>query len=279
MIRTRDFAQVDVFSAQPYRGNPLAVILDAEGLSDGQMRQMAKWTNLSETTFIFPPTSENADYHVRIMTPSGELPFAGHPTLGSAHAWLENGGTPRRAGMIVQECAAGLVEIRQEQDKLFFKAPPTVKDGPLSSPELAQLGTALGVETEQIIGHQWVDNGPEWCVVQLGSAQEVLEVEPDYHKAGDLKFGVIGAYPEGSEFAFEIRAFVPADGGEDPVTGSLNASVAQWMHRTGQVSGSYKVSQGSRRGRAGSVSIECTENGEIWVGGDVSTCFKGTALA
>ncbi|MGP6175313.1 PhzF family phenazine biosynthesis protein [Corynebacterium sp. A21] len=279
MSRTRDFAQVDVFSAQPYRGNPLAVILDAEGLSDAEMRQIANWTNLSETTFLFPPTSGEADYRVRIMTPSGELPFAGHPTLGSAHAWLENGGIPRQEGRIVQECAAGLVEIRQERDKLFFKAPPTVKDGPLNGAELAQLCTALGVKEEQVIGHQWVDNGPEWCVVQLHSAQEVLEVEPDYSAAGDLKFGVVGAYPEGSEFAFEIRAFVPADGGEDPVTGSLNASVAQWMHRTGQVRGSYRVSQGTRLGRAGSVSIECTEAGEIWVGGNVATCFKGSALA
>ncbi|QGU08497.1 Trans-2,3-dihydro-3-hydroxyanthranilate isomerase [Corynebacterium occultum] len=280
MTRIRDFAQVDVFSTEPYRGNPLAVILDAEGLSDEEMLRIANWTNLSETTFLFPPITPGADYLVRIFTPTGELPFAGHPTLGSAHAWLENGGTPQQTGTIIQECEAGLVEIRNLDGQLFFAAPPTTRSGPLEEAALTQLCSALAIPRTDILGHQWVDNGPGWCAIQLGSAEEVLALEPDFQLAGDLKFGVIGAYPEGSDFAFEIRAFIPfAANGEDPVTGSLNASVAQWLHREGQVAGSYRVSQGTRLGRSGSVSIECVEDGEIWVGGAVATCFGGTAQA
>lgn len=280
MTRTRDFAQVDVFSAEPYRGNPLAVILDAGDLSEAQMLRIANWTNLSETTFLSPPTRPEADYRVRIFTPTGELPFAGHPTLGSAHAWLEHGGAPQREGLIVQECEAGLVEIRQGEGQLFFAAPPTTRSGPLDEADLDRLCASLNIGRADILGHQWVDNGPGWCAIQLGNAEKVLALEPNFQLAGDLKFGVIGAYPEGSDFAFEIRAFVPfAANGEDPVTGSLNASVAQWLHREGQVKGNYQVSQGTRLGRAGSVSIECTDDGEIWVGGAVSTCFRGTAVA
>ncbi|QGU03707.1 PhzF family phenazine biosynthesis protein [Corynebacterium comes] len=280
MSRNRDFAQVDVFSAEPYRGNPLAVILDAQGLDEVEMRRIANWTNLSETTFLLPPSHPGADYRVRIFTPTGELPFAGHPTLGSAQAWLGNGGVPRREGMLVQECGAGLVDIRQAGEQLFFAAPPTIRRGPLEEETLDRICAALGVLREEVIGHQWVDNGPGWCVVQLRSAAEVLALEPDLRVTGELKFGVIGAYPEGAPFAFEIRAFVPfAGSGEDPVTGSLNASVAQWLRRVGQVDGSYRVSQGTRLGRAGSVSVECAADGNVWVGGDVTTCFRGSAIA
>ncbi|MGD7003634.1 PhzF family phenazine biosynthesis protein [Corynebacterium halotolerans] len=279
MTRPRDFAQVDVFSAAPFHGNPLAVILDAEGLSNTQMQQIASWTNLSETTFVLPPTQAGADYRVRIFTPTGELPFAGHPTLGTAHAWLENGGSPLADAAITQQCAAGLVTIRQEGGMLFFAAPDTMRSGELDAATLGHIRESLGVAPEDISGHQWVDNGPGWAAVQLESAEQVLALEPDFAAAQDLKFGVIGAFPAGSEFAFEIRAFLPDRHAEDPVTGSLNASVAQWLHRAGQVGSSYRVSQGTRLGRAGDVHITCEDNGTIWVGGAVTTCFRGTATA
>ena len=280
MSRIRDFAQVDVFSAEPYRGNPLAVILDAEGLDEAEMRRIASWTNLSETTFLFPPVHPEADYRVRIFTPAGELPFAGHPTLGSAHAWLTNGGSPRRTGEVVQECGAVLITVRQAGEELFFAAPPTTRSGPLDEETLGRICAALRIGRRDVAGHQWVDNGPGWCAVQLRSAAEVLALEPDLRESGDLKFGVLGSCPEGAEHAFEIRAFVPfAGNGEDPVTGSLNASVAQWLLREGQVSGGYRVSQGTRLGRAGSVAVELTADGQVWVGGAVTTCFRGSAIA
>lgn len=280
MSRIRDFAQVDVFSAEPYRGNPLAVILDAEGLEEEDMRRIANWTNLSETTFILPPDHPDADYRVRIFTPTGELPFAGHPTLGSAHAWLTNGGSPRRTGEVVQECGAGLITVRQAGEELFFAAPPTTRSGSLDEETLGRICAALRIDRRDVAGHQWVDNGPGWCAIQLRSAAEVLALEPDLRESGDLKFGVIGAYPEDAAADFEIRAFVPfAANGEDPVTGSLNASVAQWLLREGQVSGGYRVSQGTRLGRAGSVAVELAADGQVWVGGAVTTCFRGHAIA
>ncbi len=280
MTTIRRFSQVDVFSAVPYQGNPVAVLLDAEDLTDEAMQRIARWTNLSETTFVSPPTDPAADYRLRIFTPGGELPFAGHPTLGSAHAWLEHGGAPRHGDRIVQECAAGLITIRRDDRALSFAAPPTVRSGELDADDLVRVRAAFGLREEQILAHQWVDNGPGWAVVHLPDAQTVLDLNPDFTGAEDLKIGVLGAYPEGGDFAFEIRAFVPGIGvAEDPVTGSLNASVAQWLYRTGRINRDYRVSQGTRLGRAGAVSVHRAEDETVWIGGATTTCFTGTALA
>lgn len=278
MTRSRPFAQVDVFSREPYRGNPVAVILDAEGIDDEAMQRIARWTNLSETTFVLPATAPEADYRLRIFTPAGELPFAGHPTLGSASAWLDNGGRPRTEGRIVQECGAGLVELRQD-DGLAFAAPPLLRTGPVDEEHLARIVAAWGITAEQVIGHQWVDNGPGWAVIQFETADEVLALDPDLSLIPDAMIGAIGAYPEGSRHAFELRAFAPAvNVPEDPVTGSLNASVAQWLTSTGQAPDRYTVSQGTRLDRAGEITITA-EDGIVWVGGATSICFRGTATA
>ncbi|MFT4231247.1 MAG: PhzF family phenazine biosynthesis protein [Leucobacter sp.] len=279
MTMTRPFAQVDVFSCEPYRGNPVAVILDGTGLDTETMERIARWTNLSETTFVLPPTSDAADYWLRIFTPTGELPFAGHPTLGSARAWLENGGIPRMAGRLVQECGAGLVELRDDGDALSFAAPPLLRTGPIEDDYLARIIHAYGIIPEQVVGHQWVDNGPGWAVVQLATADEVLALDPDFSLIPDAMVGAVGAYPEGSPHAFELRAFAPGENvTEDPVTGSLNASVAQWLTSTGQAPERYTVSQGARLGRAGEITIT-TEDGIVWVGGAASVLFAGTVSA
>lgn len=280
MPRSRPFAQVDVFSAVAYGGNPLAVIIDAEGISDTDMQRMARWTNLSETTFVLPATTDEADYRLRIFTPGGEVPFAGHPTLGSAHAWLENGGSPRDPERVVQECRAGLISIRRDGDALSFAAPPTTHTGALERDLLDRIVAAFGIEASQVVAHQWVDNGPGWAVLRLGTAREVLELEPDLSAVPDAMVGAIGAYPEGSETAFEMRTFAPGVGvEEDPVCGSMNASVAQWLVRTGEMTGAFKVSQGTRLGRTGRISIIPDDDGTIWVGGNTTTLFRGTALA
>lgn len=280
MPRSRPFAQVDVFSAVAYGGNPLAVIIDAEGISDTDMQRMARWTNLSETTFVLPATTGEADYRLRIFTPGGEVPFAGHPTLGSAHAWLENGGSPRDPERVVQECRAGLISIRRDGDALSFAAPPTTHTGALERDLLDRIVAAFGIEASQVVAHQWVDNGPGWAVLRLGTAREVLELEPDLSAVPDAMVGAIGAYPEGSETAFEMRTFAPGVGvEEDPVCGSMNASVAQWLVRTGEMTGAFKVSQGTRLGRTGRISIIPDDDGTIWVGGNTTTLFRGTALA
>lgn len=279
MTRTHPFAQVDVFSTQPFRGNPVAVILEAQGIGDEDMARIARWTNLSETTFVLPPTAPEADYRLRIFTPFGELPFAGHPTLGSARAWLSAGGAPRTAGTIVQECGAGLVELRHEGEELAFAAPPTTGTGPLEEAHLAALITALGISRERVLDHQWVDNGPGWCGLLLASAQDVLDLEPDFSAVPDTKVGVIGAHPAGAPQQFEVRAFAPGMGvHEDPVTGSLNASLAQWLIRTGQAPERYTAAQGTRLGRAGRVSIDRIGD-DIWVGGATSVVFQGTTTA
>lgn len=278
MSRARAFAQVDVFSKRPYFGNPVAIVLDAVDIDEDAMQQFARWTNLSETTFLLPPTTADADYRVRIFTPGGELPFAGHPTLGSAHAWLEAGGTPRNPARIVQECAAGLVEIRHEGDQLSFRAPPTVKDGPLEAVFLDRVVSAFGLNRDAVLDHQWVDNGPGWAVLRLASADEVLALEPDLSLIPDAMVGAIGAYPEGSPHAFEMRTFAPAVGvAEDPVCGSMNASVGQWLYRSGVVSTSYSVSQGTRVGRAGTIQI-LADGQAVWVGGNCTTCISGEVL-
>ena len=277
----RSFAQVDVFSAQPFMGNPVAVVLDAVGLSDDDMRRIAVWTNLSETTFVLPPTHAEADYRLRIFTPGGELPFAGHPTLGSAHAWLEAGGVPLRPGWLRQECGVGLVELRCGQT-MAFAAPPTTRTGPLDDNLLEGLAAGLGVAREAILDHQWVVNGPNWLCVRLATAAEVLAIEPDTPELAKLgvDIGIIGFYPVGSEFAYETRAFALEAGVvEDPVTGSLNASIAQWLHRIGAVPDTYLVSQGARVGRAGRILIEADPDGTIWVGGATTTLIAGTITA
>ena len=280
MRRQRPFAQVDVFSATPYLGNPVAVILDADGLDDTDMLRIARWTNLSETTFVLSPTNPGADYRLRIFTPGGELPFAGHPTLGSAHAWLERGGIPKVSDRLVQECEAGLVEVRHHDGLLSFAAPPTRRSGDIDDEYLGQIVEAFGITHDQVLAHQWVDNGPGWAVVRLATAQEVLDLQPDLSRIPAAMVGAIGAYPDGSEHAYELRTFAPGVGvAEDPVCGSMNAAVAQWFWRTGAVSGGYRVSQGRRLDRAGDITITADPDGTIWVGGNTRTLFRGVAFA
>lgn len=279
MPHNRAFAQVDVFSSEPFRGNPVAVILDAEGLADQDMARIANWTNLSETTFVLPPSDPRADYRLRIFTPARELPFAGHPTLGSAAAWLEAGGVPRSESTVVQECGAGLVNLRRGGQTLSFAAPDPIRTGDLDEGFVEQIASALRIDRAEILGHQWVDNGPGWAAVRLTSAQQVLDLEPDFSQIPDAKLGVLGSHPDESEHEFEIRAFVPGAGvAEDPVTGSLNASVAQWLIASGLAPAKYTVTQGTALGRAGVVSIS-HENDEVWVGGSTTVCFRGTAFA
>jgi PhzF family phenazine biosynthesis protein len=270
----RPFSQVDVFTSTPYRGNPVAVVLDGDGLSTEQMQRFANWTNLSETTFVLPPGDPGADYRVRIFTPVAELPFAGHPTLGTCHAWLEAGGTPRRPDVIVQECRAGLVTLRHTADGLAFAAPPVLRDGPLAADLLAQVASALRIDRSAIVDASWADNGPGWIAVLLDSAEAVLAVKPG---DTDLNLGLAGPYPAGSPAAFEVRAFFTKDGGiaEDPVTGCFNASLAAWLLRTGRASAPYVASQGTVLGRAGRVHISRDADGTIWVGGGTVTCISG----
>jgi PhzF family phenazine biosynthesis protein len=272
----RSFCEVDVFTTEPYTGNPVAVVLDGAGLADGQMQRFSQWMNLSETTFVLPPSSAGADYQVRIFTPSRELPFAGHPTLGTCHAWLSAGGTPERPDVIVQECAAGLVPVRRTAEGLAFAAPPLLRSGPTGEPLAEHVAAVLGLQRAEIVDVEWADNGPGWVAVLLASADAVLAVRPGLV---DLDVGVAGPYPPGSPEAFEVRAFVPNNGAtaEDPVTGSLNASLAQWLLRTGRASAPYVVSQGTVLGRAGRVHISRDADGTIWVGGKVVICVKGHA--
>lgn len=270
----RRFVQVDVFGAEPLRGNPLAVVVDSEGLTSIEMQRFAKWTNLSETTFLLPPTIEGADYRVRIFTPSDELPFAGHPTLGSAHAWLDHGGNPKRNGVIVQECGVGLVDVRRDNELLAFAAPPLIRSGRVDEAVILEAASVLQVDRPSIIDAAWVDNGPGWLGILLSSAEEVLAIQP---KAMTRSIGVAGAHPTGSRFAYEVRAFYSSSGVtfEDPVTGSLNASLAQWMIGSGRFATPYLASQGSAIGHAGVVHVSTDDGGNVWVGGNVMTCISG----
>jgi len=270
--------QVDVFSAEPYRGNPLAVVVDADGLSEETMQQFANWTNLSETTFLLPPTDPGADYRVRIFTGSEEFPFAGHPTLGSAHAWLEAGGIPRQDGVLVQECAAGLVRVRCDGGRLAFAAPPLTRSGPVSEEDLARIAAGLGMPREALLDASWLVNGPDWVGVLLDSAEAVLSIRPDYVAMAGLKVGVIGPHPAGSEAGFEVRTFIPGDAAaEDPVTGGFNAGAAQWLIRSGRAPESYIAAQGTVLGRAGRVHVDAAGD-EIWVGGTSVSCIEGFVL-
>ncbi len=277
----RRFHQLDVFSAVPLKGNPLAVVHAAQGLPDATMAAFARWTNLSETTFLLPPTQPGADYRVRIWTPGGELPFAGHPTLGSCHAWLAAGGVPQQDGLVVQECEVGLVRIRQIESavggRLAFAAPPLRRTGPLEAELLARIVSALGLTPDDVLHHQWVDNGPGWCAVMLHTAAQVLAVRPDGALLQGIKLGLVGAHPPGGDCAFELRALYHDAGvlTEDPVTGSLNASVAQWLIGAGLAPPRYVAAQGQMLQRAGRVHVE-QSGGDIWVGGDVAVCIEGT---
>jgi PhzF family phenazine biosynthesis protein len=279
MPRTRAFTQVDVFSATPYLGNPVAVVLDGTELTGQEMQRLARWTNLSETTFILPPTVPEADYRLRIFTPDGELPFAGHPTLGSARAWLDDGGVPRHPGRIVQECAVGLVSVRHSEGVLSFAAPPLVRGGPLEDEFVSQIAAAFGIRRDRIVAHQWVDNGPGWAVVRLPTAGDVLALEPDLSVIPAAMVGAIGAYPDGAGHAFELRTFAPRAGvPEDPACGSMNASVGQWLTATGAAPAAYRVSQGTRLGRAATIEVAADADGTVWVGGAATACIRGTII-
>ncbi len=307
-MTSRPFKQVDVFTAVPYYGNPLAVVLDGDGLDDEQMQRFARWTNLSETTFLLPPTLPGADYRVRIFTPGGELPFAGHPTLGSCHAWLEAGHQPKAAGRIVQQSAVGLVEIRRDGDRLAFAAPPMRRSAP-SPTLLAKMAAALGLKASQIVSAQMLDNGPAWLGLLLADSDTVLALKPDHRMLRELgqKVGVAGLLPveasssstssmkssligrsnrEARAFGrgeeapgVEVRAFAaPIGVEEDPVTGSFNASLAQWLIAEGHLPERYVAAQGQTLGRAGRVHIARDADGQVWVGGDSVTCVDGRLM-
>ncbi|RYY96719.1 MAG: PhzF family phenazine biosynthesis protein [Comamonadaceae bacterium] len=298
-MKTRPFQQVDVFTAVPYRGNPVAVVLDGSGLDDAELQRFARWTNLSETTFLLPPTEPAADYRVRIFTPGGELPFAGHPTLGSCHAWLKAGGQPKSAAQVVQQCAAGLIPIRREGGRLAFAAPPLKRSSP-SPAVLAKVAGALGLRAPQIVAAQLLDNGPVWLGLLLDEIDTVLALKPDHRALKELgqKVGVaaIARAPDSpgliarsnrearafagsasSTIALEVRAFAaPIGVEEDPVTGSLNASLAQWLIADGHLPDRYPAGQGQCLGRDGRVGVERDASGQVWIGGDAITCVDGT---
>ena len=286
-MQLRAFKQVDVFTPVPYRGNPLAVVLDGTGLADEEMQRFAAWTNLSETTFLLPPQDDNADYRVRIFTPGGELPFAGHPTLGSCHAWLEAGGKPRGRDFIVQECKVGLVKLRRDASapsgqaapRLAFAAPPLRRSAP-SPAVLSQVAAALGLKASQVISAQTLDNGPVWLSLLLDNPGTVLSLTPDHNELKRLghKVGVAAVYVEAGDAGphLEVRGFAaPVGINEDPVTGSLNASLAQWLIENGHLPERYVAAQGACLGRAGRVHVE-RDAGEVWVGGASVTCIAGS---
>lgn len=276
-MTTCRYHELDVFTDTPLLGNALAVVHDATGLDEARMQAFARWTNFSETSFLLPPTDDGADYRVRIFTPGGELPFAGHPTLGSCHAWLAAGGRARAPDQIVQQCGIGLVRIRADGERLAFAAPP-LRRADVDAALLAKVLAALGIGAAQVQAAQWLDNGPNWLSLRLPSAQSVLALEPDHGAlaATQAKVGVVGPHPAGSECAFEVRAFGAAIGvNEDPVTGSLNAGLAQWLIGDGLAPPSYVAAQGARLGRAGRVHVS-QRDGETWVGGASVTCIEGS---
>ncbi|UQN28528.1 PhzF family phenazine biosynthesis protein [Brachybacterium kimchii] len=296
---TRRFRQVDVFGADAFSGNPLAVVVDADGLSEEQMQRIASWTNLSETSFLLGPARPGADYRVRIFTPSTELDFAGHPTLGSAFAWLAaqaDGGEATGSAderILVQECRAGLVEVRVDGDDLAFAAPLLVRSGPMDADHLADAAAALGIDPADVLDHAWVDNGAGWCVLELASAQDVLDLEPDMAAIPGRKIGALGVVGTTADAptadadgpAYEVRGFVAADpdagtpGYEDPVTGSLNAGIAQWMLERGRLVPPWTVRQGTRLGRDGRVLVDVDVEGTVWIGGTVRTGIQGEIIA
>lgn len=277
----RRFQQLDVFATTSYSGNPLAVVIDGDGVTDAEMQRFANWTNLSETTFLLPPTDPNADYRVRIFTTTWELPFAGHPTLGSCRAWLDAGGTQAGGGTIVQECGVGLVSIRQSDDRLAFAAPELIRSGPVDDSLRSRIETTLGCD---LVDVAWADNGPGWVVAELATADDVVALRPDFGDTLDLKLGVVGRVDDdaaaggGVDHDVEVRAFFPGPSSmaEDPVTGSLNASIAQWLMGRDPSLRSYVARQGSVLGRDGRVFLDRDADGTIWVGGRVATSVTGT---
>jgi len=275
-MKHRAFAQVDVFTAVPYLGNPLAVVLDGAGLSTAQMQAFTNWTNLSEATFLLPPTQAEADYAVRIFCPGRELPFAGHPTLGTCHAWLEAGGIPKGRD-VVQECGAGLIKIERQGTRLAFAAPPLRRGGPLDEADVQLIAKGLGLNRSDILHHAWCDNGPPWRGLMLSSAAQVLALTPDAQVLQGFDIGVVGAHTHG-DTQFEVRAFFPGNNGltEDPVTGSLNAAMGQWLIGAGLAPDSYVASQGTCLARAGRVYVHRDEQNQVWVGGESVTCIEGS---
>ena len=277
---TRRYQTVDVFHEAPFSGNPLAVVFDAEDLTTDEMQRITRWLNLSETTFLLPPSTPDADYRVRIFTIDREMPFAGHPTLGTCHAWLSAGGRPKRDGLVIQECAAGLIDIRNTPGQpLAFAAPPLTRTGPLDAEIATEIARVLQIDPAAIVDAAWADNGPGWALVQLASADAVKALEPLRSTPGRLDFGVVGLYPAGGPLAYEVRAFFTAEAGalrEDPVTGSLNAAVAQAMIARGLVKAPYVATQGECLGRTGRIFIDQDAAGRIWVGGRTLTLVLGT---
>ena len=272
------FDLVDVFHDGPFSGNPVAVVHDAAGLSDERMQAVTRWLNLSETTFLLPPDDPAADYRVRIFTLDRELPFAGHPTLGTAHAWLAAGGSPRDPAMLVQQCGAGLVRVRRTAAGLAFAAPPLIRSGPVEEPLLAEIAGVLNILRSDILEAAWVDNGPGWVAVRLASADAVLALEPARSHPRRIEIGVVGFHPPGSGLAYEVRALFSDPRGallEDPVTGSLNASLAQWLIGAGAVAPPYVAAQGARLGRAGRIAVDRDADGTIWIGGRTTSHFSG----
>lgn len=277
----RRFQLVDVFSDRPFFGNPLAVIFDAHSLSTDDMQGITRWLNLSETTFLLPPTTEDADYRVRIFTLEREMPFAGHPTLGSCHAWLRAGGRPRAESGVVQECGAGLLRIRRRHGALAFAAPPLIRSGAVDERTLAEITEVLRIDRRSIVDASWADNGPGWIAILLDSAQAVLDIEPAKSHPQRFDVGVVGAHEKDAPSDFELRAFFTDHHGtirEDPVTGSLNASVAQWLLASGRANAPYVASQGHCLGRAGRIGIDRDADGSVWVGGQTRTLFEGSAV-
>jgi PhzF family phenazine biosynthesis protein len=276
---TRPFQLVDVFGVEPFTGNPLGVVADAEGLTTDEMQAITRWLNLSETAFLLPPTDPGADYRVRIFTLAHELSFAGHPTLGSCHAWLSAGGKPKRTDAVIQQCGVGLVDVRRDGGQLAFAAPPLIRDGTPTEAEIAEVAEVLGIDRGAILEAHWIDNGPGWIGVMLASAADVLALEPARSHRRRIDIGVVGPHDPGSDAAFELRAIFSDDSGalrEDPATGSLNASVGQWLFASGRVKDRYVAAQGTRLGRKGRISVSQDDAGQVWVGGDTVTLFSGT---
>ena len=275
-MKQRLFAQVDVFTAVPYLGNPLAVVMDGTGLSTAHMQAFTDWTNLSEATFVLPPTHPQADYAVRIFCPGRELPFAGHPTLGTCHAWLQAGCVPKGRD-VVQECGVGLVNIQRQGTRLAFAAPPLRRGGPLNEADVQLIAKGLGVARQDIVHHAWCNNGPQWRGVMLGSAEQVLALKPDPEILKGLDIGVVAPLSKG-DAQFEVRAFFPGNNGlaEDPVTGSLNAAIGQWLIGAGLAPNSYVASQGACLARAGRVYVQRDAQNQVWVGGESVTCIQGS---
>ncbi|MFB7882733.1 PhzF family phenazine biosynthesis protein [Microbacterium sp. NPDC056057] len=276
----RAFRQIDVFGLGYNDGNPVAVVLGADGLTDEAMRRFSVWTNLSECTFVLPSTVPEADYRVRIFSLNTELPFAGHPTLGTARAWLDAGGIPATPGVVMQECGAGVVPVRLDGDILAFAAPPRLRSGAVDADLLAAVTEILGIDEGQIVDAEWLDNGPGWVGVLLADAATVLSLRPDASgHPGRWDIGVLGLHDADSLPAVEVRAFFTDGDGplrEDPVTGSLNAAAAEWLIATGRIQAPYLAAQGGAIGRRGRVHIN-SEDGRIWVGGRADVVISGTA--